>query len=774
MPDLAEITTPDFELTIWCKSVDKAQVQLSNTMEVRGLVVPRSSVLFSPAVHINASVTPLEEYCCQKASFFENKLYDIEFVFDKQLQRGFGGHVPMVHHSLKTVEDSFRYSAKTGSLRATINTANDIGWFRFDVEYQFEGKVKIQNIAFEVLPIKMDMANDFAQINKALDENYPLWRFSLAEKTEQDLRSVRQPRQEFLLLWFAQFNSLWADFEHGLKHITHSPHSRLVEVTKALKIHQLKGRLGPRLERDVQEAVKGRTLDKRFNVNRKKLTIDTVENRFIKHVVLHCKGKLDTIFDKATLKATGGTKQRLSDSFFTGLLNKRQLLLKTSRHSMFLEVGDFSGLARESLVLQQKPGYAKVYRAWQQLKWYLDLLGDDASLSVRNVAELYEVWCFLQVHEILLKLGFKREAMSKGRLVDKGLRVDMVDGLAGSFNFVRKDGIKLKLTHEPRFHTKTGPVRTWLTTQKPDIVLNAVFADGREHMWVFDAKYRIENDDSTGNDLAPDDAINQMHRYRDALIHLDGDSVSKAKKSRPVFGAYVLFPGFYDQPNDANPYQESIDEIGIGAFSLLPSGDDTGSHWLYQFLQDKLGATDVRYSDYNTDSYFVEESARIPYLGTEVSLYGDLTIVFSGHVPYRNEGYRQNQRDGKLGFYHTKLLATERQRIERHVINEVRYLSVAVSVDDSNEMQSVQYVYPVSKVELIQRSSLTEIQTGTSEANNLDQDYWLFTLGESIEVSRALLRSTPQHFEVLLTDLNKLRSESEWSKLPQRYPLLID
>tara|TARA_B110000046_G_C13005484_1_gene404238 strand:- start:1140 stop:2600 length:1461 start_codon:yes stop_codon:yes gene_type:complete len=483
--------------------------------------------------------------------------------------------------------------------------------------------------------------------------------------------------------------------------------------------------------------------------------------------------KLELISDKARAMDEESTSQRLSGSFFSDLIDKRQSLLKTSRHSMFLEVNDFKGLARESLVLQQKPGYAKVYRAWQQLRWYLDLLGEDASLSVRNVAELYEVWCFLQVHDILLKLGFNLKPESKGYLVDKGLRVDMVDGLKGSFDFTREDGIRLKLTHEPRFHEGTGPIRTWRTTQKPDIVLSATFSDGREHMWVFDAKYRIESDKHSTTDLVPDDAINQMHRYRDALIHLDSSAVMKANKSRPVFGAYVLYPGFYVQPSEANPYQESIDEIGIGAFSLLPSSDYSGSYWLQQFLQSKLGITDITYPHYDTDNHFVEESARIPYRGTEVSLYRDLTIVFSGSVPNRTEDYQKNQREGKLGFYHTRLLATERQKIERHVINEVRYLSVAIPVVDNSAMQSVQYVYPVSKVELIKRMELTEEQAGTIEMNSSNQDYWLFTLGESIKISEPLLRSTPEHFEVLLTDLNKLREEREWDELPQRYPLLI-
>ena len=37
--------------------------------------------------------------------------------------------------------------------------------------------------------------------------------------------------------------------------------------------------------------------------------------------------------------------------------------------------------------------------------------------------------------------------------------------------------------------------------------------------YLFDAKYRIDNQLTNGVDTPPDDAINQMHRYRDAIYY---------------------------------------------------------------------------------------------------------------------------------------------------------------------------------------------------------------------------------------------------------------
>ena len=37
---------------------------------------------------------------------------------------------------------------------------------------------------------------------------------------------------------------------------------------------------------------------------------------------------------------------------------------------------------------------------------YLDLFGSHAAISMKSVAELYEVWCLLEVRRLLLTLGF--------------------------------------------------------------------------------------------------------------------------------------------------------------------------------------------------------------------------------------------------------------------------------------------------------------------------------------------------------------------------------
>jgi len=58
--------------------------------------------------------------------------------------------------------------------------------------------------------------------------------------------------------------------------------------------------------------------------------------------------------------------------------------------------------------------------------------------------------------------------------------------------------------------------------QKPDIVLRLTKPVGGDNTfkltYLFDAKYRLEAD-REGVDSPPNDAINQMHRYRDAIYY---------------------------------------------------------------------------------------------------------------------------------------------------------------------------------------------------------------------------------------------------------------
>ena len=185
---------------------------------------------------------------------------------------------------------------------------------------------------------------------------------------------------------------------------------------------------------------------------------------------------------------------------------------------------------------------------------------------MKSVAEVYEVWCFLSLRKILIEaLGFTEVESHKEKLtLNVFFELKLKDGLSGAgvFSFSRADDVKARLAHEPVFRKDGVAIHSYLATQKPDVLLEVTFPNDKKCIWLFDAKYRIktkndqyDNDDVDKLDFVPDDALNQMHRYRDALIHInDADGIKS--KSRPVFGA--LYPDFFDQKKDSNPYNDLV------------------------------------------------------------------------------------------------------------------------------------------------------------------------------------------------------------------------
>jgi hypothetical protein len=153
------------------------------------------------------------------------------------------------------------------------------------------------------------------------------------------------------------------------------------------------------------------------------------------------------------------------------------------------------------------------------------------------------------------------------------------------------------LHYQHTYSRHTGTIHTATTENRPDIVLTIVRPDGFELTYLFDAKYRLlddtrlnqedrdELDSAKCADTPPPDAINQMHRYRDAIYYGEHRSTQFAKE---IIGGYILFPGRGD--NDAvkqRYFYKSIEEVNIGAFPLLPNASDPKNEGslLYEFLQ---------------------------------------------------------------------------------------------------------------------------------------------------------------------------------------------
>jgi len=772
VPDVLTLQTPHFILTVWTKEVAKPQALLQKTLAARGAPLPKSGLRFSPALAVAGvapqSTLPLDpqavaELDLPEPLFFENKLYEFEFEFSSKVSPA---ELPAIIHRLRAVEEGFH--CKGRSLRGSINFGNDVGWFRLGVRYRAADREITQYLSFEVLPTKMAMATDLEGIHRAVDEFYPLWRFSFVQKTEQELAKSRKPHERFELLWLAHFERLRHSLVRGVEQICRAPHSRLLPYEQQIRAERLRGRLPPKLEERITGDVRNGESHHHYKVTKRRLLVDTPENRFVKMVLTRCIQDLARLGDRARLINQSPDRERLSPSFFDELDGWKKPLERLLMRPFFGDVGEFEGLASESLVLHQRAGYSGVYRIWQDLKLYLDLFGRNATISMKSVAELYEVWCLLEVRRMLLDLGFTEKANSKALLTSLGLEKGLAGGIGAAFHLERTDGIKIRLAHEPVFsNTKDpafGKIYSWTTVQKPDIFLEATFTNGEKIQWIFDAKYRIA-DNGNGTDLAPDDAINQMHRYRDALIHVNKADDGEQQKTRPILGAFVLFPGWFDEDKTDNPYSDAIEAVGIGGFMLLPGRPNK---WLRDFFEARFGNANIAYTIPEPDQYLAEDSARIALMGTYLGRYEDLTLAAS-LGPGRNEQYLEKYRLGAAGWYHAPLSTTDKKSIQRNVMREVRYCAIGVHPGGSTA-RVITHIYEVKSVRLVRRCDMTIDQAGKLDPGNTGE-YWLFELGYARPLAQPV-NMPVRSFKFQLTNAADLLVASNWDTLPKRYSLL--
>lgn len=350
-----------------------------------------------------------------KPLFFENTNYEIEVRFFGSVKSC------LPSHSLERIKNSFTVSdedEKEGDqkvwFRISLNFSNDLGWFNLPFSYVKNGVELSQNLSFEVFPFKMDMEQDLNEIYKLLDKSHPLLRFSLNAATEQSFNRSKFTHEPFELLWLAEFKSLNEQLRKGYKRVLNAPHNRLLPRNMHLKAERIKGKFSNKLAEKVTEDIHSGLVTKRYKVERKKLSVDTPENQFIKATLNDITKKLEVLnhkisdYDQHILSKSKSKEPMFSEGFYDQLNSLITPYQKFKRFPLFKEISDFKGLKSESLVLQQKTGYSAVYQAWQKLKYYLDVLGKDASISVKNIAEIYEIWCFLQLADILKNsFGFK-------------------------------------------------------------------------------------------------------------------------------------------------------------------------------------------------------------------------------------------------------------------------------------------------------------------------------------------------------------------------------
>lgn len=336
------------------------------------------------------------------------------------------------------------------------------------------------------------------------------------------------------------------------------------------------------------------SIPSKLRVNNKTETVDTPENRFVKHVLVSFLSFCTDFKMKLNENSRLKTEAAL-------LVDKLDQLLS---NAVFKEISNPTTLPLNSPVLQRKEGYREILRVWLMFDLAAKMVwhgGDDVySGNKRDVAVLYEYWLFFKLLEIIKEV-FKIDSLPTEKLIEEtkdGLGLKLKQG-----KFLPIEGIclaenrklRLEFSYNKTFSggSKYPSGGSWTRNLRPDYTLS-IWPYGIEQEQAeeeelivhihFDAKYKIENlqaifgkEDNLDEEKEEQNKgtykradILKMHTYRDAI--------------RRTAGAYVLYPGSVSD----NKYGFHELLPGLGAFAIRPSKTNNGSEELIKFLHEIL------------------------------------------------------------------------------------------------------------------------------------------------------------------------------------------
>ena len=537
------------------------------------------------------------------ATFFDNADYPIWIEFKDYVKDAQFGSILQ--------NDNDRFSFRRHILAGFINYKNEIGRSEILIIYKVDKETRAFRFGFEVLSTKLDYHEHWRTIVEDIEREYRMLSLDYMRRTFHGF-SPDQNGEHPDIVWWSVFEGEQQKFIKACKSIIDRPRHRLHGEEVYLRADKLK---------QTPHNIENRLAEHRkepaylYRVEQHILSNDTQENRFLKFALHQISKRYEDLRQRIeAVKTVSGTMK-------SAMLATSETLKRLQHHPFFRTIGRFKGISQESMVLQKATGYSQVYRTWNLLRRAYSLNDGLYRLQTKDIATLYEIWCFIEVsHIVKAQLHLDDEDVEhRNRMEMNGIFSWELGKGEHSRILFRKDGVELaELVYNPKNADKendnVGMKDLVVPTvpQKPDIVLQLTKNDlqqGMKMTYLFDAKYRIDGKDK-GVDVPPEDAINQMHRYRDAIYYKDYDANALKKE---VIGGYILFPGD-GEPNDVavSKFYKTINEVNIGAFPLRPK--DVENRKLLENFIDEL----IHTKSYDTIAHVIPQKGAYVEVGNRV------------------------------------------------------------------------------------------------------------------------------------------------------------
>lgn len=478
-------------------------------------------------------------------------------------------------------------------------TGDSVGWLDVEVRRDADS-APVAYAALEVRTLKLDYEREYRSMMRDVGT-------LAAEATVQGFAPTTQrfdldPSRDAPLLYqrFAVLYSRLFDEEldTALAYVLSQPHrewrdeleerppGRPVVRSPAL-VKALTGP-GPRVPAPAFASAGLRSLPRRLSHRRTEETWDTVPNRFVRFALERWQSialDLQRALGEATPLDTGPARRGRK---LTELVAGR--LAEVLMAPVLRDASALASFPGGNQVLLKREGYRQIFETYALLEASLalafELPHDPLAVSQRTVSQLYEMWTYLVLVEVVAEIaGECIPLASLFRPTDAGLSLALRIGRSSELKWtVVRRGRRLQLTlaFNRTFRVGEHAAGSWTRVMRPDCSLRVRVMDSElghiDDVWLhFDAKYRLERldgfargslseaeQDAVASDEEEAESVTgskredllKMHAYRDAI--------------RRSAAAYVLYPGV----GEPTLYLEHGEVLpGLGAFPLKPGAD---------------------------------------------------------------------------------------------------------------------------------------------------------------------------------------------------------
>jgi predicted component of viral defense system (DUF524 family) len=446
-------------------------------------------------------------------------------------------------------------------------------------------------LELEVFPTKMDYQTDFKSLIADLQQHAQGVVWEYLRSTVHGARTVparTSDRQEWLLILRGIIETLGA----AVRYISSNPSRRLDSDQRLLRTERVR-RVDSGLRRQIERASLGETdlswlghpIPERLRAASQTATLNTSEHRWLRWQLTGIQRKLAEL---STIAVAAGESER-GKTIVRELLEFRQQIGMMLKCEPLRCADARAGIAAVSMQLLQAPGYREAFQCCEALRLGLSLEGDTFRLSVKDLNALYENWVLIAVLQIIRELTGNR-SQSPQRLVVQatGLSPTLARGREQTFRFQWDAGRRVEVVYNPQFQNPAA----MLIPQRPDVLIRLIHDDWPPVQIILDAKYRIDTSPEYQRQFGcagpPVDAINVLHRYRDAILECGGLNASPRGIRRAVVHAAAIFPGTAGVCHSFRDSRlwESLDRFGIGAIPALPHDLSLLREWLHKILRE--------------------------------------------------------------------------------------------------------------------------------------------------------------------------------------------